>query len=102
MSLNFTQDNSVQISYSSFGFATPPLDNFATSNYTNTLSTNNSNYTTNASNALKANIDTKQDIFTVSLPLNKTGTNVSINLGSYSTTGNDPNYLLRSGGKYDR
>jgi hypothetical protein len=61
MSLNFTTDTSVQLNYSSFGFATPTLDNFATSNYVNTLSTNNSNYTTNASNALKVNIDAKQD-----------------------------------------
>ena len=32
MSLNFTTDTSTQLTYSSFGFATPQFDNFATSN----------------------------------------------------------------------
>ena len=52
MSINFQQDTSTQLTYSSFPFTITNSDGFATSNYANTLSTNNSNYTTNASNIL--------------------------------------------------
>ncbi len=77
MSLNFTTDTSTQLTYSSFGFTTPTLDNFATSNYVNTLSTNNRNYTRNASNILKANIDTKQDTLIAATSLLGVGSAIS-------------------------
>ena len=50
MSISFNQDTSTQLTYSSFPYTISPNDNYCTSNYANTLSTNNSNYTTNASN----------------------------------------------------
>ena len=65
---------------------------------TNNLITNTSNYTLNASNALQANINAKEAILTFSSPLTRTTNTIGINLGSYSTTGNDANYLLKTGG----
>jgi hypothetical protein len=53
MSLNFPQDTSVQLTYSSFPFPTPLLDNYATSNYVS-----------NISNLLINNINTKQATLT--------------------------------------
>ena len=53
---------------------------------------------TNTSNTLKGFIDTKENILTFDLPLTRTTNTIGINLGSYSTTGNDANYLLKSGG----
>ncbi len=53
MSIPFPQDTSVQLSYSSFPFPTPLLDNFTTSNYVS-----------NISNLLINNIDTKQPTLT--------------------------------------
>ena len=57
--------------------------------------------------ALKSYVDGSLNIInstllndlTVSAPLNKdVSNNITINLSSYSTTGNDPNYLKLSGG----
>jgi len=132
MSLNFTTDNSVQLTYSSFPFTPTNLDNYATSN---------SVYIT--SNTLNTKINLKQDILTVSTnllgiggsisgldynkitlnkptlytqtetnnllnakeqilsftaPLTRTTNTIGINLGSYSQTGLDSSYLLKTGG----
>ncbi len=77
MSIPLNTDNSVQLSYASFPFTVADIDNYATSNYVNTLSTNNSNYTRNASNILKANIDTKQDTLTAATTLLGVGTSIT-------------------------
>ncbi len=45
-----------------------------------------------ADSELTSGLALKQDILTFTAPLIKSGTNVSINLSSYSTTGNDPNF----------
>jgi len=58
MSLNFPQDTSVQLTYSSFPFPTPLLDNYTTSNYVS-----------NISNLLVNNINTKQNILTAATNL---------------------------------
>ena len=68
------------------------------SNFTSGTGFNTSNYATNISNILKANIDTKEAILTFSNPLTRNTNTISINLSSYSTTGNDTNYLLKTGG----
>jgi hypothetical protein len=60
MSLNFPQDTSVQLTYSSFPFPTPLLDNYTTSNYVSNL---------NISNLLINNINTKQNILTAATNL---------------------------------
>ena len=57
-----------------------------------------SNYALNISNILKANIDTKEAILSFTAPLTRTTNTIGINLGSYSTTGTDTNYLLKTGG----
>jgi hypothetical protein len=50
------------------------------------------------SNLLQTNINTKEAILTFSSPLTRTTNTMGINLSSYSTTGNDTNYLLKTGG----
>ena len=57
-----------------------------------------SNLITSTSNALQTNINTKEAILTFSNPLTRNTNTISINLSSYSTTGNDTNYLLKTGG----
>jgi hypothetical protein len=52
MSLNFSTDTSTQLTYSSFGFATPQFDNFSTSNQLLITSTSSSNFTIGSSNIL--------------------------------------------------
>jgi hypothetical protein len=88
MSLPFTTDTSVQLSYTSFPFTTPKLDNYATSNHVSNVSLNNSNYTRIASNILKANIDTKQDKLTTETTL--LGVGGSITGINYNTIINKP------------
>jgi hypothetical protein len=66
MSLNFPVDTSVQLSYSSFPFATPSLDNYTTSNYVS-----------NISNVLINNINTKQPILTAATTLLGVGSSIS-------------------------
>ena len=66
MSLNFPVDTSVQLSYSSFPFATPNLDNFTTSNYVS-----------NISNILDNKINTKQNILTAATNLLGIGSSIS-------------------------
>ena len=66
MSLNFPVDTSVQLSYSSFPFATQSLDNFTTSNYIS-----------NISNILINNINTKQNILTASTNILGIGSSIS-------------------------
>ena len=58
MSIPFNQDTSTQLTYTSFPYTITNIDNYASSNYANTLSTNNSNYTAATSNILKSLIDT--------------------------------------------
>ena len=77
MSIPINTDNSVQLTYSSFPFTITNVDNYASSNFVLSLSTNNSNYTKNASNALKANIDTKQNTLTSSTNLLGIGTAIT-------------------------
>ena len=66
MSLNFPQDTSVQLTYSSFPFPTPLLDNYTTSNYVS-----------NISNLLINNINTKQNILTAATNLLGVGSAIS-------------------------
>ena len=68
------------------------------SNFTSGTGFNTSNYARNISNVLKDNIDTKEAILTFSNPLTRTTNTIGINLASYSTTGTDTNYLLKTGG----
>jgi hypothetical protein len=75
--MSFPVENSIQLSYASFPFTVGSYDGYATSNYANTLSTNNSNYTRIASNILKANIDTKQDTLTAATTLLGVGTSIT-------------------------
>jgi hypothetical protein len=56
------------------------------------------NEVNNISNVLQTNINTKENILTFSSPLTRTTNTIGINLASYSTTGNDANYLLKTGG----
>ena len=77
MSIPINTDNSVQLSYSSFPFTITNVDNYASSNFILSLSSNNSNYTLNASNALKANIDLKQNTLTASTNLLGIGTAIT-------------------------
>ena len=51
MSINFPQDTSTQLSYSSFPFTTTNFDGYTTSNYVS-----------NVSNILNTKIDTKDNI----------------------------------------
>jgi len=147
MSLNFTTDNSVQLTYTSFPFTTAELDNYATSNSvyitSNTLNTKintkqdtltagtnllgvgtaitaidynkitinkptnfqsdwNSTiinkptiYTQTETNNL---LNAKEQILTFTAPLTRTTNTIGINLSSYSTTGTDASYLLKTGG----
>ncbi len=118
MSIEFPQDSSVQLTYSIFPFGISSNDNYTTSNYVNILSTNNSNYTSNVSNVLKSFIDTtntnltnnyynktstdtllnaKENSLTFSSPLTRTTNTIGINLGSYSTSGTDASYVLKTG-----
>jgi hypothetical protein len=96
MSLNFPVDTSVQLSYSSFPFATPSLDNYTTSNYVS-----------NISNVLINNINAKQPILTAATTLLGIGSSISaldynkitINKPSFfptdwnSTISNKPTYF---------
>jgi len=66
MSLPFPQDTSVQLSYSSFPFLTPALDNYATSNYV-----------ISNSNILNTKINTKQDTLTAATNLLGVGSSIS-------------------------
>ena len=43
-------------------------------------------------------LNAKEAILTFSSPLTRTTNTIGINLSTYSTTGNDPNYLLKTGG----
>jgi hypothetical protein len=49
-------------------------------------------------NTISTNLNTKENALTFSAPLTRTTNTISINLGSYSTTGTDPNFLKLSGG----
>jgi len=140
MSLNFTTDNSVQLTYTSFPFTTPPLDGYTTSNYVSNISNlliNNINtkqatltaatnllgvgtaitaidynkITVNKPSTFPADmtniysktetnnlLSAKEATLTFSSPLTRTTNTIGINLSSYSTTGNDANYLLKTGG----
>ena len=102
MSLNFTTDTSTQLTYSSFGFTTPQLDNFATSNQLlitsnqiiNKINTDitgiNTNLTTNYYNktATDGLLNAKEQNLTFSSPLTRSTNTIGINLSSYynSTT----------------
>ena len=106
MSIPFNQDTSTQLTYSSFPYTITNVDGFATSNYANTLSLNNSNYTAAASNLLKSLIDTtntnlstnyynklstdtllntKEAILSFTAPLTRSTNTIGINLLSYYT-----------------
>jgi hypothetical protein len=140
MSLNFTTDNSVQLTYTSFPFTTPPLDGYTTSNYVSNISNlliNNINtkqatltaatnllgvgtaitaidynkITVNKPSTFPADmtniysktetnnlLSAKEANLTFSSPLTRTTNTIGINLSSYSTTGNDASYLLKTGG----
>ena len=74
--LSYLTDTSTQLT-GTYTASTSSLDNFISSNYANTLSSNNSNYTKNASNILKANIDTKQDTLTAATSLLGVGTAIT-------------------------
>ena len=94
MSLNFTTDTSTQLSYSSFGFTTPILDNYATSNQLlissnqiiNKINTDITAVNTNLSTSYynKTSTDTllanKQGNLTFTSPLINSANTVSINL----------------------
>ena len=79
-----------------------------TSNYIQITSNNVVNYINTTNNNLstnyytKTNTDTllnaKQANLTFTSPLTNSANTVSINLASYSTTGNDASYLLKTGG----
>jgi hypothetical protein len=58
MSINFPQDTSTQLTYTTFPFTITNNENYTTSNLVLSLSSNNSNYTRDASNVLKSFIDT--------------------------------------------
>jgi hypothetical protein len=126
MSINFPTDSSVQGTYTSFPYTITNNDGYVSSNYVNILSTNNSNYTRNASNVLQTNINTtntnltatntnltnnyynrtstdtllnaKEQILSFTAPLTRSTNTIGISLSSYSTTGTDTNYLLKTGG----
>ena len=110
MSLNFTTDTSTQLTYSSFGFATPQLDNFTTSNQllitsnqiinkiNSDIGTVNTNLTNNYYNRTSTDtlLNAKQANLSFTTPLANSGNTVSINLSAYSTTGNDASYYTKS------
>ena len=77
MSIPINTDNSVQLSYSSFPFTITNVDNYASSNFILSLSSNNSNYTREASNVLRGLINNKQDILTSSTNLLGIGTAIT-------------------------
>ena len=86
-------NNVISVDLSSL--SVPSLANYYTKTEISNISNLNSNYTSNTSNILNAKIDTyAADLITNYY--NKT--NVSNLLNSYSTTGNDPNYLKLQGG----
>ena len=78
--LPYLTDTSVQLS-GTYTTSTAALDNFVSSNYVNFLSSNNSNYTRNASNILKSFIDTTNT--------NLTTTNTNITNNYYNKTSTD-------------
>lgn len=49
-------------------------------------------------NTIDTTLGTKENILTFSAPLTRTTNTIGIDLSSYSTTGNDTNYLLKTGG----
>jgi hypothetical protein len=101
------------------------LNAYATNVSLSLAQINNSNYTRDASNVLQTNINTtntnltttntnltnnyytktstdtllnaKEQVLTFSSPLTRSTNTIGINLSSYSTTGNDTNYVLKSG-----
>jgi len=81
MSINFPTDSSVQGTYTSFPYTITNNDGYVSSNYVNLLSTNNSNYTMNASNILKSFIDTTNT--------NLTATNTNLANNYYNRTSTD-------------
>jgi hypothetical protein len=125
MSIEFPTDTSIQGTYTSFPYSITSNDGYTTSNYVNFLSSNNSNYTRNTSNILKSFIDTtntnltatntnlannyynktttdtllnaKENTLSFTSPLTRSVDTIGINLGSYSTTGTDTNYVLKTG-----
>ena len=78
--MSFPQDTSVQLTYSSFPFSTPNLDDYATSNHVSYVS-----------NILKTNIDTKQD--TLTALTNLLGNGASITNISYGNISGKPTYF---------
>ena len=136
----FPNDDSIQLTYSSFPFTPTLLDNFTTSNYVSNISNlliNNINtkqatltaatnllgvgtaitaidynkITVNKPSTFPADmtniysktetnnlLSAKEANLTFSSPLTRTTNTIGINLSSYSTTGNDANYLLKTGG----
>ena len=90
-SLPVQTDNSVQLSYSSFPFTITNVDNYASSNFVLSLSSNNSNYTREASNVLRGLINNKQDTLTAATSL--LGNGIAITNISYGNiTGKPTNF----------
>ncbi len=50
------------------------------------------------SNNISIDLSSKENVLTFSSPLTRTTNTIGINLTNYSTTGNDINYLLKTGG----
>jgi hypothetical protein len=100
--LNLINANSVNAtaSVNTSNYATNISNILLTNNSNFTLGTaiNTSNYATNISNILLTNINTKESILSFTAPLTRTTNTIEINLASYSTTGTDTNYVLKSGG----
>ena len=74
--LPYLTDTSVQLT-GTYTASTIALDNFIGSNYANRLSSNNSNYTREASNVLRGLINNKQDTLTASTNLSGIGTAIT-------------------------
>ncbi len=77
MSINFPQDTSTQLSYSSFPFTTTNFDGYTTSNYVS-----------NVSNILQTNINTKDNILSFTSPLTRTTNTITFNESAITTLTN--------------
>ena len=104
LTLNFIElkifgQERIQPYYISSNILTTYLSNYYNKTETNTLITNSSNYTINASNALKANIDTylaNNSNFTSGTGFNTS--NYASNISNVLLTNINTNYLQKTGG----
>ena len=89
-SIDFPQDTSIQLPYTSFPFTITNADGYITSNVLELQKYINSNSITDilSSYATNTNLNLKENILTFNTPLTRNTNTIGIDLSAYSTTGN--------------